>query len=124
MIFKATRLEKTYEMTVPASREMVFPLLCPVREYDWLPYWNCTMIYSATGRAELGAVFRTEVPGKGEATWIVTQYHPAKTIAYKTPSVETTTSLAASPVCRATVIFQSKPNGANAGSRNFPIRPR
>jgi hypothetical protein len=63
-------------MTVSADPETVFPLLCPAREYDWLPYWKCSMIYSASGRAELGAIFRTEVPEKDEATWIVTQYEP------------------------------------------------
>ena len=50
--FRALRITRTYEMTVPAGLEQVFSLLCPKREYEWLPYWKCQMIYSVSGGAE------------------------------------------------------------------------
>ena len=42
---------------------------------------------------------------------------------YKTLNVLTTTSLAAIPVNRLTLIFQSKPNGWSIGCMAWPIRP-
>jgi len=82
MPFKATRLTKVYEMSVPASCDQVFPLLCPTREYDWLPYWECNLIHSVSGLAEEGCVFETNFPGRGCMTWVVTKYDPPKHIQY------------------------------------------
>ena len=56
--------------------DRVFPLLCPVREYDWIDGWTCTLIYSESGHAEHGCTFETEMPGIGRATWTVTEYDP------------------------------------------------
>jgi len=56
----------------------VFPLLCPVREYDWIPDWSCTMVHSTSGAAELGCIFTRE---RGE-TWITTRYEPPVQIDY------------------------------------------
>ena len=66
--------------------EQVFPLLCPVREAEWLPGWKYRLVYSQSGVAELGAVFTTPNLGAGtapkedgpETTWIITHYDPAK----------------------------------------------
>lgn len=82
MPFEAMRLVKTYEMTAPAGCEDVFPLLCPVREYDWIPHWECNMIYSPSGKAELGCVFETDFPDRGEMTWVATKYEPPRLIQY------------------------------------------
>jgi hypothetical protein len=76
------RLVKTYEMHVPASPERVFPLLCPVREREWLPYWECRMIHSASGLAEPECVFTTDLPGRGSMIWVVTRYQPPEAIQY------------------------------------------
>ena len=73
---------KKYEMSVPASPEQVFPLLCPVKELEWLPYWNCEMIYSKSGVAELDCVFKTDLPDRGKMVWVVTQYEPPKLVQY------------------------------------------
>lgn len=55
----------------------VFPLLCPVREYDWIPAWRCELLYTASGVAEEGCLFRTAAPdGSGGMTWVVTRYEP------------------------------------------------
>ena len=82
MEFEATRLEKTYEMTVPAPVNRVFPLLCPTREYAWVPYWNCEMVFSRSGYAEPGCVFRTDFPDRGKMTWVTTKYEPPAEVQY------------------------------------------
>jgi hypothetical protein len=81
-MFQSVRLTKTYEMRVPASPEQLFPLLCPVREREWLPYWDCRMIYSTSGTAEADCVFTTDFPGRGNMTWVVTRYEPPERIQY------------------------------------------
>ena len=78
--FKSNRVAHEYIQTNPAAPEKVFPLLCPVREGDWLPGWQYHLIYSDSGIAELGCVFTTpNPPGAANAntTWIVTGYDPA-----------------------------------------------
>jgi len=57
--FKARRVAHEYTQTNPAPPEKVFPLLCPVREADWIPGWRYELIYSDSGVAELGCVFTT-----------------------------------------------------------------
>jgi hypothetical protein len=53
----------------------VFPLLCPVREYEWIEPWSCDMVFSESGLAENNAVFRTHFPAQGgEETWVVCRY--------------------------------------------------
>jgi hypothetical protein len=83
--FKANRIVHEFTQTNPAAPDEVFPLLCPVREADWLPGWKYRLIYSDSGVAELGCVFTTPSrPGSAaqrqvaaETTWIVTDYDPA-----------------------------------------------
>jgi len=83
--FKSHRVAHEYTQTSPAAPDKVFPLLCPVREADWLPGWQYQLIYSDSGVAELGCVFTTPtLPGSGspdgsgtETTWIVTDYDPS-----------------------------------------------
>ena len=69
----------TYECTQNnvAPREKVFPLLCPVREADWVPGWQYRLIYSESGVAEYGCVFITPNEDGTETTWMVTDYDPA-----------------------------------------------
>ena len=57
--FEARRMVRSYRQTIDASPEIVFPLLCPVREAEWLDGWEFTMIYSVSGSMEKGAVFST-----------------------------------------------------------------
>ena len=81
-VFKSNRVAHEFTQTNPGSPERVFPLLCPVREADWIPGWQHRLIYSDSGIAELGCVFTTpNPPASGsavpETTWIVTEYDPA-----------------------------------------------
>lgn len=68
-------------MHVSSRPDKVFPLLCPVREYDWIETWNCEMIYSKSGRAELDCIFRTR-HGDAEETWSVSRYEPNEVIEF------------------------------------------
>jgi hypothetical protein len=62
-------------MYLNGTPEDVFPLLCPVREYDWIQTWQCEMIYTDSGVAELDCVFKTNFPSYGpEETWVVSKY--------------------------------------------------
>jgi uncharacterized protein YndB with AHSA1/START domain len=76
------RVAHTYVQTNNATPNKVFPLLCPVREAEWVPDWEYRLVYSKTGIAELGCVFATPNADGGETTWIVTEYEPPQRIAF------------------------------------------
>jgi hypothetical protein len=42
--FAAKRIVKSYTMHLCAPPAEVFPLLCPVRETDWIEPWSCDMV--------------------------------------------------------------------------------
>jgi hypothetical protein len=76
-----TRLTRTYVQRIEARAEEVFPLLCPVREKEWLPGWDCRMIYSRSGVAERGAVFET-AHAQGLTLWVMTEHIPSHRIEF------------------------------------------
>lgn len=81
--FKPNRVVKSYIMNVCASPAEVFPLLCPVREYEWIEPWSCDMVFSASGVAENNAVFMTDFPAQGgRETWIVCRYEKDRAIEF------------------------------------------
>ena len=75
--FAAKKLTRRYTQTIDAPPERVFPLLCPVREEEWLDGWRQTMIHSASGLVEEGAVFSTPGSGEPDTVWIVTRHDAA-----------------------------------------------
>ncbi len=75
--FQPKRMVKSYRQKIEASPDVIFPLLCPVRESEWLDGWKCTMIYSASGLVEDGAVFSTSA-GDETTFWVVTRHNPAQ----------------------------------------------
>ena len=74
MNFEAEQREFNYKQTNTGSIDKVFPLLCPVREKDWIDGWDYKMIYSMSGLIELGCVFSTPHHGAGETIWYVSKY--------------------------------------------------
>lgn len=77
-------IKKTGAFTAELSGNSaaIFPLLCPTREYDWIPGWQCTLLYSESGFAEELCVF-TKINDIGsKETWICTRYEPNKAIQY------------------------------------------
>jgi hypothetical protein len=53
--------------------ESVFPLLCPVKEADWVPGWEPNLVVSSSGVMEKNCIF-LEPEGENEAVWVVTAY--------------------------------------------------
>ena len=81
--FVAARVVRDYGRELDAPRERVFPLLCPVREYEWIEPWRCDLVYAASGVAEAGCVFRTDFPGDpGPEVWVVCRYEPPAAIGF------------------------------------------
>lgn len=61
---------------VAAIPERVFQLLCPKREYEWIPTWDCEIIHTQSGYAELDCIFVTGYQTEEEETWVVDRYEP------------------------------------------------
>jgi len=64
--------------------EDVFPMLCPVREYEYLPPWECDIVYLDSGLAELGGVFTTYPHGEGDQkdVWVITRHDTNQAIEF------------------------------------------
>ena len=75
--FKARHVTKDFRQTICALPDKVFPLLCPVREAEWLDGWQHTMIYSRSGLVEEGAVFSTPRDGEPDTVWVVSKHDPS-----------------------------------------------
>lgn len=76
-----TRAVKQASLELNADAKTVFPLLCPVKEDDWIDGWSdiCTIVYTDSGIAEEACVFETDVPLEGHAVWICSKYDAEKT---------------------------------------------
>ncbi len=67
----------SHHQRVAAPPATIFPLLCPVREYDWIPEWDCRLVYTASGLAEPGCVFQTDRAADGGLdTWVISRHEP------------------------------------------------
>ncbi len=75
------RLVRTFVQHILAPPDVVFALLCPEREKEWLPGWDARMIHSASGIAERGAVFET-AHAAGRTLWLITEYDSPRRIAF------------------------------------------
>ncbi len=65
-----------YTQTNHAEPAVVFPLLCPVREAEWVPGWKYSLVYSKSGIAEPGCVFTTPTEDGKDQVWICTHHDP------------------------------------------------
>lgn len=75
--FKPKKIKNSYIQCFQAPPSTVFPLLCPVREYEWIEPWQCEMLHSETGIAEKNCVFRTRMPGEtSDEVWVISHYDP------------------------------------------------
>jgi hypothetical protein len=73
-ITQCERTIRSYTQRIDASPAEVFPLLCPVREAEWLEGFHSDMIFSESGVAEDGCVFRTQIPGDPETIWMIVHH--------------------------------------------------
>lgn len=62
----------------------VFPMLCPVREYEYFPGWECDIVYLDSGLAERGGVFTTHSHGEGDQkdVCVISRYDPNRAIEF------------------------------------------
>ena len=74
-IKKPCRATRTFTQHLVAEPSRVFPLLCPVREADWIEGWNPVSIISESGIAEPDCVFVT-VATPHDAVWFVSRHEP------------------------------------------------
>lgn len=70
------------DLSIAAPAGDIFPLLCPVREYDWIENWQCEVIFTDSGAAENNCIFTTDRPGEGQRKWVVSRYEPPKAIEF------------------------------------------
>lgn len=69
------RVKHTYTQTLTGPPEVVFPLLCPVREAEWVEGWDPRLVISESGVAELDCIF--VMPDQPhDAVWVVTEWEP------------------------------------------------
>jgi hypothetical protein len=86
-----------YSHRIAAAPSKVFPLLCPVREYEWIDVWQGKLVYSVSGFAEEDCVFTTNsFASIGPETWICSRYEPPARIDYTRVSAHTAIRLALS----------------------------
>ena len=74
------RVVKKHTIILGASKEKIFPLLCPVRESEWLPGFSSKTIFSESGVSELDGIFLTHENKPEEAIWTIPIYQPNKFI--------------------------------------------
>jgi hypothetical protein len=72
--FQSSRFARKGVIHPKATVKEVFPLLCPKREEEWIPGWECETIWSRSGYNEEGAVFRTTKAYGTELYWTTLEY--------------------------------------------------
>lgn len=101
------RATRTYTQRLVAEPAKVFPLLCPVREADWIEDWDPIAVFSNSGIAEQDCVFVT--PGQpNSAVWFITRYEPQNGFVEMlkiTPEVT---------ACKLTIQLRAVPDGSEA----------
>lgn len=73
------RVSRTYTQTLIGDPSKVFPLLCPVREADWIDGWDPVLVLSHSGVAELDCVFVTDAQPHN-AIWYITRHEPNRIV--------------------------------------------
>ena len=74
MKFQSKQFTRSGVIHCKATIEEAFALLCPQREEEWIPGWECETIWSKSGYNESGAIFRTTKPYGTELFWNTIQY--------------------------------------------------
>ena len=74
-VIKPNRVTRTFAQRLVAEPSKVFPLLCPVREADWIDGWDPRIVFSESGVAERDCVFLTE-GSASSAIWYITRHEP------------------------------------------------
>ena len=75
-VIAPVRVTRTFTQRLVAEPAAVFPLLCPVREADWIEGWDPGIVISTAGVAERDCVFTTRADAT-DAIWYITRHEPA-----------------------------------------------
>lgn len=106
-IVQPRRATHSYTQQLDASPERVFPLLCPVREAEWIVGWNPLLVVSASGVVERDCVFVTAAE-PADAIWYVTRHEPDARF------VEMLKISPAVTACRLTIQLRPRGSGCEA----------
>ncbi len=106
-IEKPRRATRRYTQKLAAPAAAVAPLLCPVREADWIEGWDPALVVSESGAVEDDCVFVTGA-GAQQAVWYVTR-HDAR--AGFVEMVKITPGVTA---CRLDIRLRDAPGGCEA----------
>ncbi|HEX2529861.1 MAG TPA: hypothetical protein VHK70_00140 [Burkholderiaceae bacterium] len=106
-IIKPNRATRSYTQSLIADPAVVFPLLCPVRECDWIAGWDPLLVVSSSGLAEADCVFTT-ASEPANAIWYITRHDPA---AGFVEMLKITPDITA---CRLTIQLRPVPGGSEA----------
>lgn len=107
-IEKPRRVSHTYTQHLVAPPDRVFPLLCPVREAEWLDGWDPLWVASNSGVAEPDGVFITQSAGLPEAIWYITRHEPDRGLV---EMIKITPDVTA---CRLRIQVRAAPAGSEA----------
>ena len=77
MTFKATRVERTGDFTLPMAPEKALRLFSPEGERGWVPGWDPEYLHPDHPSTAQGTVFRTTHGGE-QTLWLVLQYDPGQ----------------------------------------------
>jgi len=72
-VSRPRRVTRSYVQRLAAPPRRVFPLLCPVREADWIEGWDPIAVWTESGFGEPDCVFLTP-SDDGEAVWYITRH--------------------------------------------------
>lgn len=106
-ISKPIRATRTYTQRLIAGPDAVFPLLCPVREAEWIEGWDPARVVSISGVAEADCVFTTAA-GPLDAVWYITRHERA------TGFVEMLKITPLVTACRLTIQLRATATGSDA----------
>jgi len=81
-LFTAKSIVITATMWLNHPAEDIFPLLCPVKEYDWIECWQCEVLHTQSGINEPDCVFRTAFEGQDEEIWVTNRFEPPSRVEF------------------------------------------
>jgi len=106
-VVKPNRAVRSYTQHLAGSPEVVFPLLCPVHEADWIQGWDPLLVVSSSGVAEPDCVFTTSAT-PFDAVWYVTRHEPQHGLVEMVKIAPTVTA------CRLTIELRATAGGCDA----------
>lgn len=106
-ITKPHRATRTYTQRLVGDPAAVFPLLCPVREGDWIDGWNPVSVITQSGVAEPDCVFTT-ASAPHDAIRYITRHEPGR---FFVEMIKVTPGVTA---CRLTVQLRPIASGSEA----------